>query len=1125
MTSNGDSFHKASLIPNSQHLDDFRRHHGPVLPPQRIPSPQPPAKSSPIPSDTDALPSKDTLTSYDPLENGIHVHDDAQNESEAETVVLDDAPKGQGAADKEVIKTERNDNDAVNSLPTTDNRPKIPPSGVNGQRKASWDESARVNGAKNGTDRDVKSVPNSPSSRTTSRQVRDTSLAESATSPPPPTTATTTSPSHPTAVTTTAATSRGRSSSIVESRKRKLREDSKAIEPPRQKPRTDSLGRDTRNQPTSPATPGLARAHKRSQSTQSAVAQARRRREVPSLSLQNRSDSSSESSYSPRPGQTPGFPPHTRVRRSSNRAQTSPARTMPKKTVDRFGATRIARESEKGDLAAVQVAYAAAPHEIDQVDFAGISPLQKASLHGFVDVVEFLIDKGCRTDCASDERDTPLIDAVENGHLEVVKVLLDKGKVNPHHQNLKGQRAIDVLNSDCDNMEEIEKQLREAMLREANTSTTEESSVPEPNPAKPAPRLLYNEYNIETLVEKCADGDLSAVGELLHSNIKPNIACGVAAARAGHYDILSILLASGLKADPDPSKHRDTPMTVAIGRGHLKIVNLLLEQDNFDPTRRDHKGRTYYEIAEERHGPKWEQERDLLRKTYDDHQTRRSPRRSRKDAPSPLNIRNKTKSASARERSSSPPRGHARSSTAASAKPRGRLISGREKANQRDAKRRRRVVDDSSESDQDVRAPKKSRSRSTSLEEEYVPTRKSQPRSAKDAAGSYVIPVAPADDSDIENHHRLAKKFVKQTINTKPTAEADSPDERKPSAKIKTDPRQTSRDRPLNDASSDEYMMKHNSTTNAPVKASTPDSVRERCFEADKQAAAARRKAEKEEARKREEEQAARKAAEEEEARQKAVAAEKAKLVAEEQERTRLAEEAEAKRLAEEEVAKQVARRQRLSKLPLALRLACERGKNRPLFFRRDDKGEQYGIKLQFLPLFYANLKDIEPDCPPDLAKERYILSFQAVGILGLPELDLAHCGAPYDSWLRKPVTRKHIEAVAKIYDIAALAQDEKFPLQSQLKFNWKDIQAQIRLTRQQVLDMEGVYWIQAIRLQEAVEQDAELQPLLEWIADDRKATRIFPDLSDPFYSFMDQLIGKRDGGKGGSGDTIMKDG
>jgi ankyrin repeat protein len=333
-------------------------------------------------------------------------------------------------------------------------------------------------------------------------------------------------------------------------------------------------------QPNSPATPGFGRHHKRSQSTQSVATgtAGRKRRDGTLLAVSTErarwSESSSEHSTSPQPTSAPHIPQHNRVKRSSHashRALTSPARTLPQRKTDRFGATRLAREAEKGDLDAVKEAYEEASDELNSVDYAGIAPLQKAALHGWAEVVEFLISKGCRTDCESNDRDTPLIDAVENSHLDVVKLLLNQGHVNPHHQNKKGQRAIDVLDPEDEDAEENEKELKEAMKREVDT-TANNDKYSSRKETKPTSRLLYNEYNMETLVEKAGDGDISAVGELINSNIKPNITCGVAAARGGHYDILSILLASGLKADPDPSKHPETPMTVAIGRGHLKII-------------------------------------------------------------------------------------------------------------------------------------------------------------------------------------------------------------------------------------------------------------------------------------------------------------------------------------------------------------------------------------------------------------------------------------------------------------------------------------------------------------------------------------------------------------------------
>ena len=875
----------------------------------------------------------------------------------------------------------------------------------------------------------------------------------------------------------------------------------------------------------------FGRPHKRSQSTQSIVSGAagRKRRDAGlAVTTERYSDSSSERSSSPR---ATDANPHTRVKRATHRALTSPARTMPHgRKTDRFGATRLARESEKGDLDAVKAAFEEAEGELDQADFAGITPLQKAALNGWAEVVEFLIEKGCRTDCESGDRDTPLIDAVENGHLEVVKILLDRGRVNPHHQNKKGQRAIDVLDRDDEDCEEIEKALKEAMRRQTNTSATEQRERPEPKQGKSASRLLYNEYNVETLIEKAGDGDIAAVGELLSSNIKPNITCGVAAARAGHYDILSILLASGLKADPDPSKHPETPMTVTIGRGLLKIVSLLLEQDNFNPTRRNKEGKSYWEIAEDRKGPKWEEERDMLKQASEDYSsTHRSPRRTKKEAPNPAAARMKRKSSPRRERSHSPrpdvKRVQLKKSDSNSAPQKARrLKSGTE------VKRRKRVVSDESseeESDEDeVRAPtRKIKKRSFSEGEEAKPVKKPLKARSDDNEITKRSARARSNESDEENDQKSSPpkvhKKIEKIASARPTPEVESHDERKPVSKNKIKYRPIDdkiKKRRLSDASTDGHVAKRTPTVSAkstpapPERIATPEVVKERRAEEQRLEAEAKRKAAEAEARKAEEEEAARKAAEEEEARKKEEAEAKIKQEAEEAEAARKQEEEDARKHAEDEARKQeqlAARQTRIAKLPRALRRACELGTDRPLHF----SGEELGVSPVFLPLLYATAKDLRDSSAT--SDKTYVCSFQVVGILGLPELDLAHLSSPYSDWHRIPVTRKQRDAILRQYDVALLAQDFRFPMEGSPDFDYVKIQESIREAKNQFLAMEGLYWVEESLLAAEVEKIESLQPLLGDIKSECKRRRIhivdvdhkLEKKHKPRKSFMDMVL------------------
>ncbi|KAH7402280.1 hypothetical protein DE146DRAFT_652912 [Phaeosphaeria sp. MPI-PUGE-AT-0046c] len=1128
MTSNGDPVLNASFLSAAPRVDR----------PRSPPSPRQTASSKAAsPSSKENRPlsrngdpdhghEHDHARDHDPN----HDHDDAQNESEAETVVL--GSRGDDSPQKKPIKTERNDDD---SLRTIKEEPRAHSPLTNGRRRSSNARDVKLNGAKHGSERDAKSPPTSPSSsRTTSRHTKDTSPTDSAKSP----VQSTHSP--------TQHTTRGRSSSTTENRKRKLRDDSipKSIEPPRQKARTEGL-KDPR-QPDSPATPGFGRPHKRSQSTQSTVtgAAGRKRRDTTHLAMSIEAPARGAEEYSDdsdsAPTHTPSNLQHARVKRSSHRALTSPARTIPKTKTDRFGATRLARESEKGDLDAVKEAYEEAPDELNQVDYAGIAPLQKASLHGWADVVRYLISKGCNTSCESNDRDTPLIDAVENGHLDVVKLLLNEGHVNPHHSNKKGQRAIDVMDYEDEDTEEIEKVLREAMRRETNTKRADKP--PERKQAKTASRLLYNEYNVETLIEKAGDGDILAVGELINSNIKPNITCGVAAARGGHYDILSILLASGLKADPDPSKHPETPMTVAIGRGHLKIIQLLLEQDNFDPTRRNKDGKTYYEIAEEKGGPRWELERDTLKSAYDEHKgLHRSPRRNKKEAPNMSGVRVKKINVPKRERSSSPRQESKRtqlvkSSTAPSAPQKSRrLMSGKEMAN-REGKRRKRVVDDESsedESEEDVRPPiRKVKPRSFSLGEGDKPAKRPLKARSDDNDTTKRKIRARSDESE-DDHGSKPKPKIRKNLDkpssTKPTPEVDSPDERKiVKNKIKYKTMEDKiRKRKMSDASTDDRSMKKTpnvsakSTPAPPERTATPEVVRERRqeehrleMEARRKAAEAAAAAAEAEKKRKEDEEAARTAAKEAEVKKKAEAEAEAKRKAEEAETARQREEEELKRRAEEEIKRQemlVARQERISNLPRALRRACELGTDRPLHF----SGEELGISAVFLPLVYATSQDLLG--PVGSYDKTYVCSFQLVGILGLPELDLTHLEAPYVDWARIPVTSKQRSAILRQYDVSLLAQDFRFPMEGSPDFNYAKIQESIKEAKNQFLAMEGLYWIEESLLRSEIEKIESLRPLLDDIRPECSRRRIRLAETDdsakleqkhkPRKSFMDIVL------------------
>ncbi|KAJ3472669.1 hypothetical protein NLG97_g10802 [Lecanicillium saksenae] len=330
----------------------------------------------------------------------------------------------------------------------------------------------------------------------------------------------------------------------------------------------------------------------------------------------------------------------------------SPAKVGPhKKHLDAHGQTLLARACARGEYDGVKQRLEERPEDLNVADYAGNTPLQIAAINGCEDIVKLLIEAGCNLDCVNYDKDTPLLDAVDNGHLEVVKLLLDAG-VNPRKANVNGEEPIDRVTDDTDHADEIKALLIAARKKAGDRTRTSEDrhshhdfdardshapDSPRRSPAAPSGRrsttgratktrndLLYMPLDDKTLRRAAGLGDEETVARILQ--VKEGFddpESMVAAARGGHDLVIQLLLGlGGANADPGPvaslAAEFATPILAAIGQENIKVVQLLLEQQGFDPTRR-FKGETYYEIARRRQGPNWKEEEDMLRAAYDEY--------------------------------------------------------------------------------------------------------------------------------------------------------------------------------------------------------------------------------------------------------------------------------------------------------------------------------------------------------------------------------------------------------------------------------------------------------------------------------------------------------------------------
>ncbi|EXJ94981.1 hypothetical protein A1O1_00099 [Capronia coronata CBS 617.96] len=408
--------------------------------------------------------------------------------------------------------------------------------------------------------------------------------------------------------------------------------------------------------------PVVKREHRRGVSTQLTLGDVERKKRGRPPAIQTRRSGSAEhrarsvtssDSDSPRESR-----PTLHKFSSADNDTMSPAKAAapgPRKWRDKNGRTFLSRACNNNDLAMAKVKLAERPEDLNLADNAGNTPLQIAALEGFTDIVQFLLENKCEVNTRNIDKETPLIDAVENGHVEVVRLLLQYG-ANPRLGNAKGDEPYELVPQDDENYEEIRRLLADAKEKQTNqpgpveqpepvrelSSKPASAASPRDSPPILGPRspptftsrrrtgrsestrndLLWQANTQENLTRLAAKGDVQGVANILNILQKAETESLIAAAKAGHEEVLQYLLGMGdPEPDPDPIRNikpgYNTPMLAAIGRGHPEVVKLLVEQSGFNPARKLLRGKTYFEISAERKGDQWQKEYEILRTAYD----------------------------------------------------------------------------------------------------------------------------------------------------------------------------------------------------------------------------------------------------------------------------------------------------------------------------------------------------------------------------------------------------------------------------------------------------------------------------------------------------------------------------
>lgn len=379
------------------------------------------------------------------------------------------------------------------------------------------------------------------------------------------------------------------------------------------------------------------RSHRRAVSTQSAfmdgtgeIPSSKRRAATQGLKDSKSSRTTWEESDASSETTSHGQPEGRRPRRGIGRSTSTPGRPggrEAKRHVNKYGFTKFAEACEDGDLDLVKDLRAKDPEIMEIAEFAGNKPLQIAALNGNVEVVDYLIEQGCQIDCANVDKDTPLIDAAENGHLDVVNSLLKAG-VDPLRQNYKGQQALDVVTDDTDDAEEIRAALRRA-IEEWNSSGAKQRREEEEESrhrAGPAKELHFMARTYENLLKLVQNTDRTGVREFLDARVPVDNVVIAAAAKTGDSYLVNMLLVE--LPEKKKGQKPERPLLSVLGSSHWEMVKSLTELENFNPLYRNRQGKTWPEIAEERHGPNWRQEQELLQLLYDQRASQKDRRSS-----------------------------------------------------------------------------------------------------------------------------------------------------------------------------------------------------------------------------------------------------------------------------------------------------------------------------------------------------------------------------------------------------------------------------------------------------------------------------------------------------------------
>ncbi|XP_061824321.2 kinase D-interacting substrate of 220 kDa B isoform X2 [Nerophis lumbriciformis] len=230
---------------------------------------------------------------------------------------------------------------------------------------------------------------------------------------------------------------------------------------------------------------------------------------------------------------------------------------------------------EEENLAAIK-AHLDKFKDVDSRSDNGQTPLMVAAEQGNLEIVQELIRRGANVNCDDVDCWTALISASKEGHIQVVKELLDNN-ANKEHRDMGGWTSL---------------------MWAAYKGRTDVAQMLLDKGANPN---ITGQYSVYPIIWAAGRGHAEIVHLLLQHGAKVNCSDKygttplIWAARKGHYDSVMHLLANGADVDQEGANSM-TALIVAVKGGYTEVVKELLKRNpNVNMTDKD--GNTALAIA------------------------------------------------------------------------------------------------------------------------------------------------------------------------------------------------------------------------------------------------------------------------------------------------------------------------------------------------------------------------------------------------------------------------------------------------------------------------------------------------------------------------------------------------